>query len=184
MAESVRTADLQRLLAVIDAARTVHAADGLPTDVLEQARDLVPCDGVALGEFDPTRQRVYLDQAEPADEVELDPGIFWHHYWDSAHCSYPDRSGDLLSVTTISEFYTRRQWRNTGMYADYFSKLGIQAEAMLCLSAPPLALAGWSSTEARVLTSTPAIGSCSLCSALTSTRPTNTSPAAATPCPT
>ena len=42
MAESVRTADLQRLLAVIDAARTVHAADGLPTDVLEQARDLVP----------------------------------------------------------------------------------------------------------------------------------------------
>ena len=136
MAESVRTPDLQRLLAVIDAARTVHAADGLPTDVLEQARDLVPCDGVALGEFDPTHQRGYLDQAQPAHEVEVDPGIFFHHYWDSAHCSYPDRSGDLLSVTTISDFYTRRQWRNTGMYTDYFSKLGIQAEAMLCLSAP------------------------------------------------
>ena len=100
MAESVRTADLQRLLAVIDATWTGHAADGLPTDVLEQARDLVPCDGVALGEFDPTRQRGYLHQARPADEVEVDPGIFFHHYWDSAHCSYPDRSGDLLSVTT------------------------------------------------------------------------------------
>ena len=136
MAEAVRTADLRRLLAVVEAVRSDQAADGLPTDVFEQARDMVTCDGVALCEFDPTRRRVYLEQTEPANEVEVDPGIFWHHYWESAHCSYPDRSGDLLSVTTISDFYTRRQWRTTGMSTDYFSKLGIQTEVMLCLSAP------------------------------------------------
>jgi hypothetical protein len=62
--------------------------------------------------------------------------VFWRHYWDCAPCSYPDRSGDLLTVTTIADFYTRRQFHNTGMYADYLGPAGVEAEAMVCLSAP------------------------------------------------
>jgi ATP/maltotriose-dependent transcriptional regulator MalT len=51
-------------------------------------------------------------------------------------CSYPDRSGDLLSITTLSDFYTLRQLHDTGMYVDNFGPSGIEAEAMVCLSAP------------------------------------------------
>lgn len=135
MAEGVRSADLRRLLAVIDAARAGQAPEGLPGAVLEQARELVRCDFISFSEFDPARQRDYLDQSLPADDGEPDP-VFWRHYADCLPCSYPDRSGDLLSITTISDFYARRQWHNTGMYADYLGPAGVEAEAMMCLSAP------------------------------------------------
>jgi DNA-binding CsgD family transcriptional regulator len=133
VAEAVRTAELRQLLAIIDAARTGKAANGLPIDVLALARDMVPCDLISFVEFDPVRQRDYFGQSLPHEYV--DNPAFWSHYWDSEPCSYPDRSGDLLSVTTISDFYTRRQWHNTGMYTDCLGP-HVEAEAMICLSAP------------------------------------------------
>jgi DNA-binding CsgD family transcriptional regulator len=135
VAEGVRSADLRRLLAVIEAARSGHAADGLPEPVLVLAQELVPGDSVSFSEFDPVRQRDYLLQSLPAEDAEPDP-VFYRHYWDCAPCSYPSHSGDLLSVTTISDFYGRRQWHSTGMYADYLGRAGVEAEAMICLSAP------------------------------------------------
>lgn len=135
MAEGVTGADLRRLLAVIEAARSGQAADGLPAAVLEQARDLVRCDMISFTEFDPARRRDYLDQSLPAEDADQDPA-FWRHYWDCAPCCYPDRSGDLLTVTAISDFYTRRQFHNTGMYANCLGPAGVEAEAMMCLSAP------------------------------------------------
>jgi DNA-binding CsgD family transcriptional regulator len=135
VAEGVRSADLRRLLAVIEAARSGQAADGFPVAVLAGAQELVPCDVVSFVEFDPVQRRDYVDQSLPAGDAEPDP-VFYRHYWDCPPCSYPDRSGDLLSVTTISDFYTRQQWHNTGMYADYLGPAGVEAETMICLSAP------------------------------------------------
>jgi DNA-binding CsgD family transcriptional regulator len=136
VAESVTDSDLRGLLGVIEAARSIDAAEGLPTAVLERARELVPCDFVAFGEHDAAQQVAFLDQNYP--EGGDDPGeeAFWRHYWDCLPCSYPDRSGDDRSVTTISDFYTRRQFHDTGMYADYLGPLGVEHEAMLCVSAP------------------------------------------------
>jgi DNA-binding CsgD family transcriptional regulator len=137
VAEAVRSADLRRLLAVVEAARWGDMAEGLPSEVLAQARDLVPCDCISFTEFDPVRQRTYVDQTLPSDADEPDPATpFWCHYWACAPCSYPDRSGDLLSVTTISDFYTPRQLHDTGMYRDYLGPAGVEAEATVCLSAP------------------------------------------------
>jgi hypothetical protein len=28
--------------------------------------------------------------------------MFWAHYWDCDPCCYPDRSGDLRSITKVS----------------------------------------------------------------------------------
>jgi DNA-binding CsgD family transcriptional regulator len=123
------------MLAVIEAARSGQPADGLPPAVLACAQELVPCDKVAFSEFDPVQQRDYLNQSLPAEDGGPDP-VFYRHYWDCAPCSYAHRSGDLLTVTTISDFYTQRQWHNTGMYADYLGPAGVEAEVMICLSAP------------------------------------------------
>ncbi len=136
MAEAIHATDLRKLLTVIDAARSSEADDGLPAGVLEHARDLVACDIISFTEFDPAHQRDYLNQNPPGDATASDPAAFWHHYWHCAPCCYPDRSGDLLTVTTISDFYTRRQWHNTGMYTDYLGPCGVEAEAMICLAAP------------------------------------------------
>jgi DNA-binding CsgD family transcriptional regulator len=136
VAEGIHATDLRKLLTVIDAARASEADDGLPAGVLEHARDLVACDIISFTEFDPAHQRDYLNQNPPGDATASDPAAFWHHYWHCAPCCYPDRSGDLLTVTTISDFYTPRQWHNTGMYTDYLGPCGVEAEAMICLAAP------------------------------------------------
>jgi len=31
--------------------------------------------------------------------------LLWEHYWDCRLCSYTDRTGDLRSITKISDFY-------------------------------------------------------------------------------
>jgi DNA-binding CsgD family transcriptional regulator len=136
VAEGVRTADLRRLLAVVDAARSGEADEGLPDGVLSYARELVACDVISFVEFDPLQERGYLDQSVPDDAIESGLQLFWPLYWDCAHCCYPDRSGDLFSVTTVSDFYSRRQFHSTGIYTDYFAPVGIEADVMICLSAP------------------------------------------------
>jgi hypothetical protein len=147
VAEGINDADLRRLLAVIDACRSAEAAKGLPAVVLERARALVPCVEISFLELDSARQRCYLGQGlvegDPGEKQGLpveDPGrnfqMFWYHYWDFAPACYPDRSHDLTSITTISDFYSRRQLHNTGMYADNFGPQGIEATAMMRLSAP------------------------------------------------
>jgi DNA-binding CsgD family transcriptional regulator len=145
VAEGIKDADLRGLLSVIDACRSAEAAEGLPPVALERARALVPCDSISFLELDSARQRCYLSQGlggrdDAQGLPDEDPGsdyqAFWHHYWHCAPCCYPDRAHDLLSITTISDFYSRRQYHNTGMYADNFAALGIEKSAMVRLSAP------------------------------------------------
>ena len=145
VAEGINHADLRKLLAVIDECRSAEAAKGLPAVVLRRARALVPCDAISFLELDSARQCCYLGQGlvegAPGEGLpEEDPGrdfkIFWYHYWDFAPGCYPDRSHDLSRITTISDFYSRRQFHNTGMYADNFGPLGFEATAMVRLSAP------------------------------------------------
>ena len=136
MTESIRDRDLRGLLQVIEAARSTDVAEGLPMAVLERTRTLVASDMVSFVEFDSERQVSFFDQGLPDDVDGPAEEAFWRHYWDTASCSYPDRSGDDRSVTTLSDFYTQRQWHNTGMYADYFGRVGVERDAMLCISAP------------------------------------------------
>ena len=135
VAEGIRDADLRRLLTVIDACRSAEAVEGLPAIVLESVRALVCCDAVSFNELSPARQHTYLDQTHPMGNPDDDDRLFWKHYWDCAPCCYPDRSGDVISIITISDFYTRRQFHNTGMYADVL-RPDVEAEAMVSLSAP------------------------------------------------
>jgi DNA-binding CsgD family transcriptional regulator len=136
VAESVKDRDLRGLLGLVEAARSTDVAEGLPIAVLDRARALVACDVVAFVESETAHQTTFLDQSLP--ESDGDPGdeAFWRHYWDCLPCCYPDRSGDDRSVTTISDFYTQRQFHDTGMYADYLRPLGVEHEAMVCISAP------------------------------------------------
>jgi hypothetical protein len=59
--------------------------------------------------------------------------VFWEHYWDCQLDTYAARTGDLRSVIKNSDFYSARQWRNTGMYTDYCRPLGWEHSLMACL---------------------------------------------------
>lgn len=151
MSETVTAADLRALLGAVDAFRSAAPA-GTPgwTVVLEHLCGLIGCDSASLLELDVGAHEVLESQQCGApDDHGTDPGTssrpsgpepgddaFWYHYDACLGCSYPTASGDCHTVTTMSDFYSRREFHATGMYVDYLGPLGVEHEAMLCLPAP------------------------------------------------
>jgi DNA-binding CsgD family transcriptional regulator len=139
LADCIRDRDLRGLLEVIEAARSTEAAEGLPVAVMDEARKLVACDAVTFADLDIADRLDVFIRGRPDDDDDqdaYDPDAFWRHFWDFLPCSYSIRSGDRRTVTTISDFYTRRRYHDTGMYADYFGRNGIEHSALVCISAP------------------------------------------------
>jgi DNA-binding CsgD family transcriptional regulator len=129
--------DVRKLLGIISDDRSDLPAAGLPWSLLGDLTDVVRCDAVSFAELDSGRQAHGFLQHVPArDGGEEGEQAFWAHYWNSDPCSYADRSGDLRSVTKISDFYSAQQWRGTGMYRDCF-RGEIEHEMMVCLPAAP-----------------------------------------------
>jgi len=128
--------DLLALLGIVSDHRGEDPGEGLPPSLLGQLMAQVPSDSVELFGLDSRQRAVWFGQGIPGgDEGDMD--AFWAHYWDCLPCSYPDRSGDLRSVIRISDFYSARQWHDTGMYRDYVRPAGIEHELMLCLPGAP-----------------------------------------------
>ena len=138
---TVSELDVRKLLMIISDNRSDLPAAGLPCSLLAELTDVVRCDFMSFKEMDSGLQAHMFTQGVPAeddedgDEEGEDPA-FWANYWDSVPCSYPDRSGDLRSVTKVSDFYSSRQWHSTGMYRDCFHGQ-IEHEMMVCLPAGP-----------------------------------------------
>jgi hypothetical protein len=90
--------------------------------VLDALFQLIPTDLLSFFGLDSSEQADLFMQDFPAEEPggDDDGAAFWVHYWDCAPCCYPDRSGDVRSITKLSDFYSARQWHATGMYHDCF----------------------------------------------------------------
>jgi DNA-binding CsgD family transcriptional regulator len=140
MAETVSDKDLRTLVDLLEEGRRQSPPVGLPQVVLELIQRLVRCDELSFLEFDPVARRGYLYQdiseaiVDPEDDSEDE--AFWHHFWDDLECSYSVRTGDERTVTTSSDFYSRREWHQSGMYVDYLGKYGIENTAIVCISSP------------------------------------------------
>lgn len=139
---TVADSSLRALMDLLDAGQRAPAPSvGLPTEVLRLAGSLVPCDVVAFNEFESRHRHHLVIQTDPEEEPEGaadsdGEALFWEHYEECLPCSYPERSGDLRSVTTVSDFYSEREFHATGMYVDYFGPLGVEREVMVSLPAP------------------------------------------------
>jgi len=135
MTETIRDADLRGLLDLLDAGRSGAEAEGLPLDVLNHAHALIDCDSVSFIDFDLRDGSCSVEQSVPANEpsaTDPDEGAFWRNYADCAACSRPDGRG----VTTTSDFYTMREYHETGMYREYLGPLGVERGLMVGLTAP------------------------------------------------
>jgi DNA-binding CsgD family transcriptional regulator len=133
----VREKDLRALLSVVSADRDDPAAEGLPPSLLADLTGVVGCDSLGFAGLDSSRAVTWFGQGVPAWDGNSpeDDRVFWAHYWNCVACSYPDLRGDLRSVIKLSDFYSDRQWRNTGMYSDYLP--GVRHDIMVCLPAGP-----------------------------------------------
>lgn len=138
MGRELREADLRALLEVVAIEPGESAGAGLPCSMLERVRRLIECEAVSFIDFDPATQQAFLDQEFPAGTFSDigDDGAFFRHYWDFMPCSYPSHTGDERSVIMTSDFCTQRQFHQTGMYAEYLSKAGVEHELIMCLPTP------------------------------------------------
>ena len=138
--------DLRALAAIVSQDRPdLPDGEGLPPSLLDDLKDHIRCDDIALLGFDSGRKAEWFVQAaSPLDIVEWDDldRAYWQHYWDSRFCSYPGRTGDLRNITKITDFYSTRQWHSTGMYTDHERLLGFEHTLMLCLPEVPGRTAG------------------------------------------
>lgn len=111
--------------------------DSPPRRLLEALRAVVPCDLLSVSGQDSSTWQFFGTQDVPAQPVTAtDPPAeaYQQHYWAST-CSYPDRTGDLASVTLTSDFESQRQYRSSPMYTDYLRYFGVEHELMVCLPA-------------------------------------------------
>jgi hypothetical protein len=133
---TVSERDLVALLGIVTDHRGADPGEGLPLSLLHQLMVQVPSEAVSFFGLDSRQQTTWFGQSVPADNSD-NADVFWAHYWDCLPCSYPDRTGDVRSVTRISDFYSARQWHATGMYSDYLGPAGFEHELMLCLPGAP-----------------------------------------------
>jgi DNA-binding CsgD family transcriptional regulator len=131
--------DLRTLLGIVGDHRSDVSAVGLPPSLLTELTDQIRCDELQFFGQDTPRQFEWFGQVLSADGgvTEDDPAhqqLYWELYWDSI-CSYPDRTDDVRSVTTVSDFYSARQWHSTAMYSEMFRPSGVEHELLLCLPA-------------------------------------------------
>ena len=114
--------------------------DLLPWQLGDELFQLIECDALHAWPCEPDIQNDDASQDWPQsgdDGDELAPvEAFWTHFWDS-DCSYPDRTGDIVSVTMTSDFYSTRELHNTGMYIDYERYWGVEHELKVVLPAGP-----------------------------------------------
>jgi DNA-binding CsgD family transcriptional regulator len=129
--------DLRRMLEIANWRDSSDSPAAMPWAVMHGLGELISCDGVAFLHLDSTRQQILAGQDLPHDDQadDLNPA-FWKHYPSCRPCSYPDDTGDLTSVITLSDFYSQRELRATGMYADYLKPYRVEHEILMCLPSP------------------------------------------------
>ena len=141
---TVSEKDVRTLLGIVSDDRSDLPDAGLPPSLLSELMGQVRCDVVSFFDAGPGLQASSFSQDVPLwDYCGVDEQAAVEHYWDCVHYSYPERSGDLRSVTKVSDFYSVRQWHNAAMYRDYARPQGIEHVLMLCLPAAPGSAPGW-----------------------------------------
>ena len=140
---TVSEKDLRTLLGIVSDDRAdLPAEGGLPLSLLADLMGQIRCDIMAFHGLDSNLLTEWFWQSIPdwddddADAEALDHA-HWEHFWDCQPCSYANRSGDLRSVTKISDFYSARQWHSIGMYCDFFRPLGWDHQIILTLPEAP-----------------------------------------------
>jgi DNA-binding CsgD family transcriptional regulator len=132
---TVSERDLRTLLGIVGDKRSDLPAAGLPPSLLSELKDQIPCDQLVFTSFDAGRRIELFTQDIPDDydDSEDDLRLFWELYWGSLPCCYPDRSGDLRSVTKPLDFYSARQWHSNAMYSELIRSWGLEHEMLVCL---------------------------------------------------
>jgi DNA-binding CsgD family transcriptional regulator len=137
--------DLRALLSVAEVSEHDEPTDAMPWAALDALRALVPCDSLVFKELHVTNEAVPVFQtvADGDRQLELDGAGdggtndgFWQLRREFLPCNYPERTGDVTSITLWSDFYTAQELRNAPMFAEIYGPQGHRFSMIVSLPAP------------------------------------------------
>ncbi len=112
--ESLTLRDLERLADICDPSRLREHGDPLPTSVLRDLVELIPCDRAGFSAYSAhshhaVEQQVLCahDDQEPAAGPDEILDVFWRHFWVWP-ASHPERTGDYATVIRDTDFAVSR----------------------------------------------------------------------------
>lgn len=137
---TLRESDVRTMLRVVDARRDDNDDGPLPRSVFAALSRLVGADAIMFLCLDSEHQQtpVYQASGELVETDVVPEHVFWSHYWTATFCSYPDRTGDVGSVTRMSDFGGNAALRRSALWSEYLRPFGVYREMMLCLPSRPL----------------------------------------------
>lgn len=93
--------DLRAMLRLTRRYDDVEADEVLPAELCQDLVDLVRCDNLSLSGQDSVLRSEFAhpEYGDMGDQLAPEGDLFWHHYYDQLQCTYPDRTGDISSVT-------------------------------------------------------------------------------------
>jgi DNA-binding CsgD family transcriptional regulator len=135
--------DLRALTAVIEDGLRDDPGPAMPWVVLDRLLELVPADHVQVDDRDLKGRRTVLEQAVEnggerfmGGQDDGDDDRFWELRNDFKACSYSARSGDLVSVTKWSDFYSQAELQRAPFWAEYLASEGIRYAMHVPLPSP------------------------------------------------
>ncbi len=129
--DRLRPRDLRRLLAFIDGVYGEHDLDGLVQYLLRELPALIPCDNAVYNEANVRRGRV-IWREDPAISPGL-PGarhIFERHMAEHPLIAHTEWDG---SAIRMSDFLTRPQFHDLGLYQEFFRRLRLEHQLSIRL---------------------------------------------------
>ena len=149
---TVSERDLCILLGIVRDHRDDLPDAGVPLSLLAELVGQVRCDNVSVFSANYRTELLdcsFMQELPPVDISGLDESASDGCHWPEFSC-YPDRSGDLRSVTKVSDFYSARQWHSTIPHTDFFRPLGFEHVLQLCLPGR-LGPAAWPQSAAKMM---------------------------------
>jgi len=143
----IREGDVELLLQVIADGRNDDPGQKMPWALLEGLQTLIPCDlGVSYKHHDYVNCQPLVVQVATGEGLHEGPDYvgeavpdgsdeaFWHLWWSSI-CSYPQRSGDLVSVIHTGDFFPTERERLADPLSEVLEDL--KYAMIVSLPAPP-----------------------------------------------
>ena len=119
--------DFVALHGLLDVDHIDDSGPGMPWQLMANLQGLFHSDYVTfersntaaqLSLFEQTLSDVqeYVDYSGADADAEAE---YWKLYWLTDACNYPDRTGDIVHVTKVSDFVSDREWRTSPMNLEF-----------------------------------------------------------------
>ncbi|MGO9596156.1 MAG: helix-turn-helix transcriptional regulator [Steroidobacteraceae bacterium] len=117
--------DLTRVLSFVEGAQALPDLDGLALYISNQLPKLIQCDAASYNEINPRLKRIRWVVTDGVASFPDAERVFEAHMPEHPFVNHHARCRGQTAVK-ISDFLSQRRWRSTGMYSEFYCRLGLE----------------------------------------------------------